>query len=207
MNKAEIISYIEDHIKRSLQNDVAPVLKLYRKHFDRTREGIGFFSIPRMLFPEIDGLGSFLAGTTSNTSKHAVYYMREYLGRVNPRYREVSGFIYHVYRHGLMHQHVPKLVANKGGTLGWVISMSDPSVPMGGHLEKWGNTIQIDAVRLYEDVIDSIDIYIEDIQSDQDGDLQKKFNNAYQSMNTPEDKDVLLERKVEYLKQSDFSFK
>ncbi len=82
--KENIIKHL-GAIKESLQNDIAPVIDLYMRHFLRTNEGIGLFAIPRMLFPEIDNLGSYYAGEIGNTPKNAIGFIKAYSDKLLKR--------------------------------------------------------------------------------------------------------------------------
>ncbi len=213
--KEDIINHLEE-IKKSLEDDVGNAVKWYAEYFLKNKEGkgIGLFAIPRIIFPEIDNLGCYLSGNINNTAKNAVNFIRKYFGKINPEYKDIGGFIYLVYRHGLMHQHTPKLVSYKKKILGWAISLSGPNNVTNSHLEKFGDTIQIDGKQLYEDLIVGIDFYIKDFEnSNKNKKLIKNFSAAFYQMNRPISKSACLKKgkgnkkyKRGYIKQSDFKF-
>lgn len=203
--KENIIKHLED-IKRSLQNDVKPAIDLYMKHFFETSEGIGFFAIPRMLFPEIDNLGSYYAGEINNTPKNAISFIKTYFSQVNPEYSNKGAFIYLVYRHGLMHQHSPKFISYKKKSVGWAIHLSsDGVVTTSTHLKLLGKTVQVDGRQLYEDLLSALDSYINDIKNEKDN-LIKNFIKAHKEMMKPLSKSLVIQKYRAYIKQKDLEF-
>jgi len=203
--KENIVRHLED-IKKSLRNDIAPVIDLYMKHFFQTNEGIGFFAIPRMLFPEIDNLGSYYAGEINNTAKNAIGFIKAYFSKVNLEYMNKGAFIYLVYRHGLMHQHSPKFISYKKKNIGWAIHLSSNGVvTTHTHLKLLGKTIQIDGRQLYEDLLSALDFYIIDIKSEKRN-LIGNFIEAHKEMMGPLSKTLVLGKYRNYIKQKDLQF-
>lgn len=203
--KGNIIKHLEA-IKKSLQNDVEPVIDLYMKHFFKTNEGIGFFAIPRMLFPEIDNLGSYYAGEINNTAKNATSFIKAYFSKVSLEYMNKGAFIYLVYRHGLMHQHSPKLISYKKKNIGWAIHLSSNGVvTTHTHLKLLGKTVQIDGRQLYKDLLSALDFYISDIKSEKKN-LIENFIKAHKEMGKPLNKTLVLKRYKNYIKQQDLQF-
>ena len=102
------------------------------------REGQFNISL-RHAFAEIDGVAKLYCGERGkrDTAQHAVEFGEKYLGRVNPRYRELFGLVFNMYRHGLAHTHLTMCVRFRGGrhrwvTLGW--GMSDDDCHRNRHL-------------------------------------------------------------------------
>lgn len=203
--KENIIRHLVN-IKKSLQNDIGPVIDLYMNHFFQTNEGIGLFAIPRMLFPEIDNLGSYYTGEINNTAKNAISFIKTYFSKVNPEYLSKGAFIYLVYRHGLMHQHAPKFVSYRKKNIGWAIHLSSNGVvTTRTHLRLLGKTVQIDGRQLYEDLLSALDFYISDIKSERIS-LIENFIKAHKEMKRPLGKTLLLKKYRNFIKRVDLQF-
>ncbi len=203
--KVNIIQHLQD-IKKSLRNDIEPVIDLYMEHFFKTNEGIGLFAIPRMIFPEIDNLGAYYSGTIKNTPKYAIRFIKDYFSRVNLEYLNKGAFIYLVYRHGLMHQHTPKLLSYKRKSIGWAIHLSSNKVvTTHTHLGLLGKTVQIDGRQLYEDLLFALDFYINDIKNERKN-LIENFSKAHKEMKKPLSKTLVLQKYINYIKQRDLQF-
>jgi len=156
------ISYLEEHLKKSLQDDFHPVYEACR------RRGVGFFALPRIVFPYITFLGTLLGGKDS--SENAIDYMNKYLSKANQTFRdkELCDFIYRVYRHGLAHTNMPKVASENGKVFGWRIVFDDSQ-----HLKPdktpviSGKSVllTISPKKLADEVISSIDEYIKDLRT------------------------------------------
>lgn len=198
-NVIELITEIEE----SIQKDVGSAVGLYIKHFIDTKEGIGFFAIPRLIFPEIDAFGGYFSGTIKNTPEYAIMFMKEYFVRINTEYKRKSAFVYVIYRHGLMHQHTPKFMSYRKKNVGWAIQLTEPG-KLNHHLKMRGKTVYINGVQFYEDLMKSIRLYKKDIEKDKNN-LVKRFIKAHKETMEAKPKTILLKEKP-YLKQSDFDF-
>ncbi len=156
------ISYLKNHLQKSLKDDFYPAYEACHQ------KSVGFSALPRIIFPYITFLGTLFGGR--DYSKNAVNYMNKYLSKVNQTYadKELCDFIYRVYRHGLAHTNMPKVVAENGNIFGWRIVFDDTQ-----HL-KVDNTpiisgkkalLSISPKKLADEVISSIDDYIKDLQN------------------------------------------
>ena len=95
--------------------------------------------------------------------------MNKYLSEVNRIYvdKELCDFIYRVYRHGLAHTNMPKVVAENGKIFGWRIVFDDSQ-----HLDidrtpgSSGKSalLSISPKKLADEVVSSVDEYIKDLQ-------------------------------------------
>lgn len=99
--------YVKEYIKEPLEEMITPSEK------EETLRRISDDLIMLSVFPYIDLLGYLYKGRSS--SINAVEFMREYLGRVDNRYQEVSGLIYDALRHGYIHLATPKRVKLQDG--------------------------------------------------------------------------------------------
>jgi len=155
------ISYLRNHLQKSLKDDFFPAYEAFKV------KGVGFFALPRIVFPYITFLGTLYGGKDS--SKNAVDYMNKYLSKVNQKYsnKELCDFIYRVYRHGLAHTNMPKVVSEEGKVYGWRLEFDENQHLM---VDKTPNIygksaiLSISPKNLANEVISSIDEYINDLQ-------------------------------------------
>lgn len=188
MNKEDAKKYIQEIIY-SIERDVVAALNAFNKHNAINSTKIGFFAIPRMIFPEIDCLACLYLGNTEKTSQKAVKFMREYFGRVNILYKQVSGFFYKTYRHGLMHQHEPKNVTINGQNLFWQISMNHAKFHL--KINKPSNHLILDGSEFLNDFLKAAKLYLDDFNKDVNGIFLKNFNDAFLSMNKPISEEII----------------
>jgi len=208
MNKEEIIKVLKE-IKQSVNKDIDLALKAYLKHWEKEKEGVGFWVFPRMLFPEIDGLASFYTGNTSSSAnaENAVKFMREYFGRIDKDYSEISGFIYYAYRHSLMHCHYPReiqLVSGKKISWAFIINPTElKSRVLEFHTNK--NILSIDCVQLFRDFLKALDFYIKDFDAPNKAkELIPNFEKAYNEMHRLRTEQEV--RKNKFIKDSDLDY-
>lgn len=164
-----ISNYLVNHIGRSIKNDVGVAIDAYMKDFfdEKSGDAKGFFAIPRLLFPEIDGLGSCLTGEPRSTVLNIKTYFREIMSQIDSRYGEYGAYIALIYRHGLLHQHEPKRFKFKGKEIGWMIWLGSQNLPADvqrkNHLVFSGSHLMLDTTILYKDVLTSVDIAVDAI--------------------------------------------
>ncbi len=173
------ISYLKEHLQKSLNNDFYPAYEVYRR-----QGGVGFFALPRIVFPYITFMGTLLGGKDS--SRNAIHYMNKYLAKANSTFKdkELCDFIYLVYRHGLVHTNMPKVASENQKIFGWQISFDDTKhlcVFEGGSLGK-AALLSISPKKLADEVVSSIDEYIIDLQVKPE--LFDKFKEGFISMAT-----------------------
>lgn len=68
-----------------------------------------------LVFTYIDLLGYLYTGKRKNTAENAVQFLRDYLGRIDIRYKQVGGLLYEALRHGLVHLGTPKRILLQNG--------------------------------------------------------------------------------------------
>lgn len=155
--------YLTEHLKKSLSNDFFPAYDAYK-----VTMVAGYFALPRIVFPYITFLGTLFKG--SDSAHNAVDYMNTYLSKINQLYvqRDLCDFIYRVYRHGLEHTNMPKVVADSGKVVGWRITYDDRQ-----HLniDNYPGIVGKDAIFsispkiLADEVVSSIDEFIKDLHT------------------------------------------
>lgn len=199
--------YVKEYIKEPLEEMITPSGE------ERTPRSISDDLIILAVFTYIDLLGYLYKGRSS--SSNAVEFMREYLGRVDNRYQEMSGLIYDALRHGYIHLATPKRIKLKDGkVLDFLFIRSgqrQECFRVTKRQEQLRTGVRIDIYRLsldlpllYRDLLSAIDKYAEDIRNRQE--LSDTFWNAFQTRRKPEKagEEELLSKP--YMQQSDFDF-
>lgn len=199
--------YLETYIKEPLEKTIIP------SEEEGTQRRISDDHITLVIFPYIDLLGYLYRGRTS--SSNAVEFMREYLGRVDNSYQEVSGLIYDAFRHGYIHLATPKRVKLRDGKiLDFLFGHSgkrEEFLKVTNRQELQGTGARVDVYRLsldvpllYRDLLSALDEYAEDIREKQE--LSDTFREAFETRRKPEKakEEELLNKP--YIQQSDFDF-
>lgn len=208
LTKEEIKNFLNE-IKTSVSCEIKPLFSLYSDYLEECYTTPGMRSIPRIIFPEIDGLARLRYGYVKNrwNSKLPVQFMREYFPI--KQYKEISGFIYNVFRHGLVHSHWPKMMIISNKVVGWSMTISSQKDNL---LEKVHltcpdpkkNHLNLNAWEFYEDFLASIDNYVKDFDNGdfkKENELIQNFSRAHFKMHEPEDM-----RKGGIIKDSDINF-
>lgn len=210
MNRLLNKRYLEDLIQKPLQETFKRLCGKYGL-LDEF-----MYIVLLLVFVHIDLLGRLHAGESYNkrekTGKNAVLFMRKYLGRVDERYKEVSGLLYHALRHGYVHVFSPKRIQLKNG------EMLDFSFVSGGkaqHLElktmeetEMHGKIKIhrwlvNVTKLFEDFIIAVDRYADDIVQHQG--VSDRFWQSFESRRIEDTEERLRNKKGSNL-DSDFEF-
>ncbi len=152
-------------------------------------QGSYFYTGLRHVFAEIDGLGKLYAGErgTRNTVENAIRFAKDYLGRLDSRYRSLYGLLVDMYRHGLAHTHLTKSFrfrdpANRWITVGW--AMTDEASHRDQHLTIEDGTVRfyrlwLHIPRLIEDTLAAIREYGLDLRKAGAASLFKRFKQGY----------------------------
>ena len=195
------VAPLEKYIKEPFQEVMTPLLT----------ENEIFPSYPGdammvLIFTHIDLLGYLYRGESS--SRNAVDFLRDYLGRADPRYEEVGGLLYVALRHGWIHKVTPKRFDLEDGA---ILDFSWGSTKnRAEHLKIKKDTIErrevyrlfISLTLLYEDLVSAIDLYAEDLRHNQE--LSNIFKEAFETRREPEKEEKVCTR--DYIKSSDFDF-
>ncbi len=163
-----------------------------------------------LVFTNINLLGYLYKG--GEKSKYAVEFIREYLGRIDPRYAEVGGLLYDALRHGMIHLATPKRIELQDGSIldflftrtgKREIYLTIVKVPEKQLTSKTiGYRLIMDLPMLYNDLLSAIDKYTEDIREYQE--LSDVFNVAFETRREPEKEKKLYDKS--YVQDSDFAF-
>lgn len=201
----QIRNYLINHIKQSIINDVGGALIGWSSQIHQKGMTAGFYAVPRMIFPEIDGLGSFITGNPHSTGLNIKTYLADVMGAKNPHYKKMAAFMVFVYRHGLLHQHEPKWFSYKKRVFGLQFTIGNQNNPReiqaSNHLVLTDKVLNLDANTFYYDVIESIDGFAEDVVSK----YRNTFEKSIKLQAKPLTKTELLKKNT-YLSEKDFSF-
>lgn len=185
---------VKKYIKEPLEGIVTPLLKGGKVPF---LESTAVVEV--LLFIHINLLGYLYSG--SDSTVHAVKFLREYLGRVDSRYKEVGGLLYNLLRHGWVHRFTPKMLKlNNGTILDFHYSLD---MNRGDHIKmveiEGAKKLLISLSLLYSDLISAIDLFAEDVCHSQD--VSDTFRRAFENRRKPEEESVLRKKNKGYLNQ------
>lgn len=198
-------------IKDSITYEIEPIFDAYcTDKLEKLVDGHNPRSliVPRLLFPEIEGLGNLRYGNTYNTdnSEYAVRFMRDYFPR--QEYKKISGFIFNCWTRGLIRSHWSKGMSINNKNIGWQISSicSQENHLIFTDVDKNIRTLSISAIYFYQDFLGAIDNYIKEFDSNDNNvnDLIDKFSKVYYKINTAEPEKYT--KRKSFLQDSDFDF-
>lgn len=195
--------YLTYHLKKSLINDFEPAFIAYVEDYKKTNNGKGFFSLLRITFPYITFMGGLYKG--KDETKNSIAFMEDYMGKINPLYKEISDLIYNIYRHGLIHNNMPKVSEIDGRYLSWVITFNDDT-HLDVSVENNNVKLPISPNKLYLDLIDSIQTYINDFDNpSKSNELIENFVKGFREMSKIHTESELIDRRkcikgVEYIR-------
>jgi hypothetical protein len=166
--------YLNKHLKKRLQEQINNLSDEYGIKTE-------FIDVALLLLVvHFDLMGRLVAGEISdkNTTTNAIAFMRKYLGQVDPRYKEISGILYHMLRHGYVHLFSPKRVTLKNNNIFDLSFCLGPDRQT--HLDftkrletEWmeGKVVvyrmNVHVSQLYEDFISAFDTFGEEVFHDQ----------------------------------------
>lgn len=150
----------------------------------RRRVGAGFWALVRMVLAPVSFLGALYRG--HDNTENAIEFLEEYIGRRQnrPAYLDLSALIFVMFRHGLIHTSMPKVIERDDGMIiGWGVSLNPAD-----HLTKKTSTNSITLVlspeQLYQDLVQGIDIYVRDFDGPRQAQLVAAFKRGHLSMAT-----------------------
>jgi hypothetical protein len=174
--------YLEDHLLTQLTRDVPPAIDAFIKVYKESKVGVGFWAVPRMVFPTVTFLGCLYKGDESTA--HAIEFLEDYAGRkFEPKYLDLGAAVYIMYRHGLTHTGMPKVIERDDGALvGWKITLDEQSRHLA--VDKSGSVmkIEISGERLTQDVCRALENYIADFDGPNRAQLFNHFKTGYLTM-------------------------
>jgi len=142
----------------------------------------GYHSIPRLVFCYVDYLGALVYGPNKPTA-HAIQYIENYFAQ---EYKDKNALLFVMWRHGTVHEYDPKILKLRYGKikLGWLTNISSKKHNKKDHLsvfKRYGikgiRYFKINANQLVDDLLDSIDRLIQDLETNKtrEKEVQKNF--------------------------------
>lgn len=210
MANRDLLSKIKKNLwfaKFILNNDVNIAMKTYLQESKRDPNKAGCYSSLRLIFPILEHMSALYFGTIRQgaLSKNLRDYIYDYLGKINPLYKECSGFLVYLYRHGLMHQCQPKLLKHKNKMIEWKLSYNEPKqfqLRCISYKNYYRFHLSID--KFLEDVLKSIDLYEKDCVNNTK-DARNKCKKGLEEMEEVLEIKEVIKRK-DWLTEEDFLF-
>lgn len=208
MEYPKIKSYLDEFVKARIEGVLRPLMEE-----GSTATGAAFFAVPfafmTLFFCYVEFLGYLYSGGEKDRrlSKNAVDFLRIYFGEADPKYKKVGGLLYHIYRHGTVHELKPKRIQLQDGTtVGWEIvsgtgQLSDPLHLTGFNLGE-AVRLKVSENSLCNDLASAVDIYYKHLCTDRL--LRKNFEDAVKKLRVPDTEAKI--RNKNYICDSDFDF-
>jgi len=183
--KRDVYTYLKSDFINAIQSDLIRVLKFHH------RNGGGFHSIPRETFCYIDYLAT-LRYDSPNSSKKAIWFIENYMGKINSQYTHFGNLIYEMWRHGTVHEYDPKVLIHSSGRyrIGWSTNNSSHKGNRKHHLEcfkvyqrKNKYVININLFQLADDLIAALQFLLNELKSDKK--LEKCLNDNFKIFSKP----------------------
>lgn len=175
-------AYLKDHLRTQLTREIPPATDAFIAKYKKDGLGVGFYALTRMIFAPITFLGCLYRG--SDSTDHAVDFLEEYAGRkFNSRYLDLAAAIFVMYRHGLTHTSMPKIIERDDGqAVGWKLTLD----AVGSHLSvekgKEITVIVVSLEQLFADTVRALDNYIADFDGPGRAGLLASFKLGYLTM-------------------------
>jgi hypothetical protein len=148
--------YLTDHLRAQLTREVPLVIEGFMQANQSTPYQAGFYAVARLIFPAISFMGCLYKG--SDTTRHSIQFLEKF---ADPKYRKLAPVIFVMYRHGLIHTAMPKIIERDDKrAIGWHLTLDNPvgHLTIEKHPKVWN--IVISLKDLYEDILKSLDTYI-----------------------------------------------
>lgn len=170
-----VVKYLNEHLKQSIINDFETAYLVYIN-----RGNVGYFGSLRILFPSITFLGALYGGYDS--SSNVVLFIKNCLGKFNDVYKNIGDVLYAVYRHGLIHTNMPKVIIVNNVDVGWVITFNDNLHLNFNKIGLKEYNIWISPHQLYIDLLSAIDSYITELKDINNIHLINNFKRGFIQM-------------------------
>jgi hypothetical protein len=173
--------YLKDDLREQLTREIPPAVNAYLEEYRNTNVGVGFYAVARMIFPEITFLGCLYKG--SDEAINAVGFLEKYAGSFDRRYQSLAAPVYVMYRHGLTHTAMPKIIERDDGQcIGWRLTLNESASHLS--IEKEGAIwrIVVSLEQLFADTIKALDNYAADFDGENQAALLATFKPGYLTM-------------------------
>jgi hypothetical protein len=170
-------------IKENLIKELGPVFDLIE---EKKREG--YFPhrlLVRALFPVVESLADLLSEKTDRTSMNLYEFIRDYMSKVRPGYKNCAALLVKNFRHTFIHQDTMKVLFRRSASgeqfmISWSLGYDHENL----HLNPWmvdNNHLKIDLQLryFYHDIISTCDYLCENLTDEESEIIHKKwFNQA-----------------------------
>ena len=176
--------YLKDHLRNQLVRELPLAIDAFKKASNATRVGTGFWGLARMVFAPVSFLGALYKG--SDSTDNAIDFLEEYIGRRQNRqaYLDLSAPIFVMYRHGLIHTAMPKVIERDDGVIvGWGVTLN-PQEHLTKKIAAKSITLLLSPEQLYQDLVQAIDSYAGDFDGPQQTQLFDAFKSGFLTMAT-----------------------
>jgi hypothetical protein len=186
MTAAGAKKYLTEHLRTQLSREVPVAIAAFEEANKTSAHDAGFYAVARMVFPVISFLGCLYKGT--ETTRAAVLFLEKY---ADPRYRKLAAAIFFIYRHGLIHTAMAKIVERDDKqAFGWRLKLNAPSDHLTIEPGVKIKNIVISLKDLYEDVIKALDAFATDFDGPKKDAMLTRFKRGYLKMAAIERIDV-----------------
>jgi hypothetical protein len=168
----DVIEYLEGQVRTLVTQEIVELAEQYAAG---RIAGTGHFSIPREVFCYVDHLGDLAFGGQPPTIR-AISYLREYFP---PDYADVAGLLVAMWRHGTVHNLLPRSYKDSVGDppkalhVRWLSANHDQSRERGAHLlfypikgQPGSAYLVMNTPQLAEDLLSSINSFLERLPGD-----------------------------------------
>jgi hypothetical protein len=171
-------SYLADHLRTQLTREVPVVIESFKQANQNAPYQAGFFAVARLIFPAISFLGCLYKG--SDTTRHSIQFLERY---ADPKYRKLAPAIFVMYRHGLIHTAMPKIIERDDKqAIGWHLTLDNPAIHMTIEKHPMVWNIVISLKDLYEDVLRALDGYVLEFDGPKKNVMLNRFKRGYLKM-------------------------
>jgi hypothetical protein len=169
--------YVIEHLRTQLTREVPVAIAAFEKENQTSAHKAGYYAVARMIFPVISFLGALYKG--SDNTENSVAFLEKY---ADPKYRKLAAAIFVMYRHGLIHTSMPKIVEHNKQAFGWRLELNKPAehlkIESGTHFKN----IVISLKDLYEDVVKAIDAFAQGFDGRRKNAMLTTFKRGYLTM-------------------------
>ena len=188
MSKEAAQDYLRNHFREQLTREIPVAIEALRKSSLETQVWTGFWSLLRITLSPISFLGSLYKGT--DHSSDAVEFIEEYIGRRAQKsaYLDLFGLVFVMFRHGLIHTAMPKVLERADGLIvGWNVTydVSENLAIDRSPGAKGKNAVYVSVCpeAIYKDLLAAVDCYINDFNDPSKApDLLRAFKEGFLRM-------------------------
>jgi hypothetical protein len=171
-------AYITGQLRTQLAREVPVALVAFEAANKTGPHEAGFYAVARMLFPVVSFLGCLYRG--HDNTETSVAFIEDF---ADPKYRNLAPAIFIMYRHGLVHTAMPKIIERTDGKMvGWEIELNDSAIHLTTRTKTKGWSIVVSLRHFYQDMLEAIDKYVQAFDGPNKATLLANFKKGYLEM-------------------------